>query len=156
MAACHLSHALLHVPLNCQTNHERSKELRTFLISHLISYVSEQSQSTSSDEQKVLLTSHQPADMTNQILEVLEQRPLNLPQCKAPELQPSHLPTSAPVVETATPMSLQYDVQHGSPAQQAQDMNRSAAVISALNHTNAALANGDTSWQDHDNETQIV
>ena len=78
------------------------------------------------------------ADMTNQILEVLEQRPLDVPQCKAAQPQPSLLPTTMPAYETATLLRLQYDVPVDSNDQTASGMHRSSAVSSPLRHTDAA------------------
>ena len=84
--------------------------------------------------------------MTNQIMEVLEQRPLDMPQCKAPQMPPSHLLAMTPMSEAASPLTLQHDVPLDSNGTPASGLLRPTAVVSPLDHTSAP-ANGGTSWQ---------
>lgn len=89
--------------------------------------------------------------MVNQILEVLEQRPLDMPQCIAPQLQPSRLLTAMPTSEAVAILRPQYDVPLDSDGLPAPGLHRSAAVSSPPNHTNAAWIADKASWQDHEN-----
>ena len=110
--------------------------------------------------------------MTDQILEVFEQRPLELPQFRAPQVQQSHQQIMAPNYEVDDPLMLEYGMleseeqpdsngQQGlnMQQQQHQQQHQAPALVSdPTNFTSIAplAANGQLPWQERENDMQGV
>ena len=104
--------------------------------------------------------------MTDQILEVFEQRPLELPEFRAPQVQQSHQQVMAPNYEVDDPLMLEYGMlefeeQPDSTGQQGLDMQQQqhqapALVSDPTDFTSIAPANGQVPWQERENDMQAV
>ena len=106
--------------------------------------------------------------MTDQILEVFEQRPLELPQFRAPQVQQSHQQIMAPNYEVDDPLMLEYGMlvfeeqpdsngQQGLDQQQQQQQHQRPALVSdPTEFTRIAPANGQVPWQERGDDMQGV
>ena len=90
--------------------------------------------------------------MTDQILEVMEQKLLAVPQFSETQMQPSHHPTLALEYEAALPSILQYDILLDGNDQQADQLQQHAdapAAASPMYLGEEPPADGQMLQQDH-------